>query len=215
MALEGAFETGPSQSAEAVTAAQSVWRRPLAVGGVAIAITSIVTGGLVAWTLWPTVASSPVNRFEYAVPADQGFRRVGRPVLALSPDGRYFVYNTDKGLYLRTMEELEARLISGTEEDLASPFVSPDGQSVAYWASAGSQLKRIAISGGAPVKIADAANPSGASWEADGTILFGQPKGIVRVSANGSSPEVVILAKENEAMYGPSYFRTATRCSSA
>ena len=36
----------------------------------------------------------------------------------MSPDGRRFVYNTGKGLYLRTMGELEARLIPGTEEDL-------------------------------------------------------------------------------------------------
>ena len=167
------------------------------------AATAIVATGLVAWSLWPSVEPQAVNRFEYALPADQVFRRVGRPVFALSPDGRRFVYNTAKGLYLRTMGELEARLISGTEEDLNGPFFSPDGQSVGYYAFAGSQLKRIAITGGAPVKIADVTNPFGASWGADGTILFGQRDGIMRVSAAGGTPELVIPAKEGEQVDSP------------
>ena len=74
---------------------------------------------------------------------------------------------------------------------------------MAYWAFAGNQLKRIAISGGAPVRIADAELPYGASWSADGTILFGQPTGIMRVSANGGTPELVIPAKEGEQVDSP------------
>src|SRR4030095_16158706 len=121
LALEGVFETAAPQVAPAVAGAQPVWRRPLAVAG-ATAIVAILVTALAAWSLWPTVAPPAVNRFEYALPADQGFRRVGRPVLALSPDGRRVVYNTGKGLYLRNMGELEARLISGTEEELTTPF---------------------------------------------------------------------------------------------
>lgn len=71
-----------------------------------------------------------VNRFEYAVPSDQVFWATGRPVVAVSPDGRQFVYNTGKGLYLRTMGELQARLISGIEEDRTNPFFSPDGETM-------------------------------------------------------------------------------------
>jgi eukaryotic-like serine/threonine-protein kinase len=202
LALEGVFETAAPQVAPAAAVAQPVWRRPLAVAG-ATAIVALLVTALAARSLWPTVAPPAVNRFEYALPADQGFTRLGRPVLALSSDGRRFVYNTAKGLYLRTMGELEARLISGTEEVLNTPFFSPDGQSVGYYAAAGNQLKRIAITGGAPVKIADAVNPFGASWGADGTILFGQPKGIMRVSANGGTPELVIPAKEGEQVDSP------------
>ena len=123
--------------------------------------------------------------------------------MAVSPDGRRFVYNTGKGLHLRTMGELQARLIPGTEEDLTSPFFSPDGQSVGFWAVAERQLKRIALSGGAPVRIAEATNPYGVSWEVDNTILFGQPKGIMRVSASGGTPELVIPAKEGEQVDSP------------
>ena len=101
------------------------------------------------------------------------------------------------------MGEREARLIPGTEEDLANPFFSPDGQSVAYWTAAGNQLQRIANTGGAPVVIADASNPFGASWGTDDTILFGQPEGILRVSTTGGNPQVVIPSAEGEQFDGP------------
>src|SRR5262245_27391372 len=201
LALDGAFETIGPQTPQAAVVARPLWRRVLP------AAAALVAGGLsvgfIAWSLWPTMEPKAVNRFEYAVPSDQVFRVPGAPVMAFSPDGRRFVYNTGKGLYLRTMGELPARLVSGTEEDLGNPFFSPDGQSVGYFVVAERQLKRIAISGGAPVKIADAEFPRGASWGADGTILFGAPKGIMRVSANGGMPELVVPAKEGEQVDSP------------
>ena len=127
LALEGAFETTAVQPPQLGPIAQPAWRRPLAVGAVT-AVVAVVGSGFVAWSLWPAIEPPAVNRFEYVLPTDQGFRRLGRPVLALSPDGRRFVYNTGKGLYLRTMGELQARLIPGTEEDLNSPFFSPSAQ---------------------------------------------------------------------------------------
>ena len=201
LAMEGAFETA-AQPAQSPAVAQPAWRRPLVVAAVT-AVVAVVGSAFAAWSLWPAIEPPAINRFEYVLPTDQAFRRLGRPVLALSPDGRQFVYNTGKGLHLRTMGELQARLIPGTEEDLNSPFFSPDGQSVAYFAFAGTQLKRIPISGGASVKIADATNLYGASWGTDGTILFGQPEGIMRVSANGGTPELVIPAREGEQVDSP------------
>ena len=199
LALDGAFETGASDIALSEAVTRRWRRRTLMVAGIA----AVVATGLTAWSLRPAVEPQAVNRFEYALPADRVFRRVGRPVFALSPDGRRFVYNTERGLYLRTMGELEARLISGSAEDLNGPFFSPDGQFVGYYAFAESQLKRIAITGGASVKIADVTNPFGASWAADGTILFGQPAGIMRVSAAGGTPELVIPANKGEQVDSP------------
>ena len=46
-------------------------------------------------------------------------------------------------------------------------------------------------------------NPSGISWALDDTILFGQSDGILRVSANGGTPELIIPATEGEQMDGP------------
>ena len=59
-----------------------------------------------------------------------------------------------------------------------------------YWSNTDGQLKKIAVSGGAPVTLCDATNPFGVSWGIDDTIVFGQPEGIMRVSANGGTPEL-------------------------
>ena len=66
----------------------------------------------------------------------------------------------------------------------------------------GGELKRIAISGGAPFVICAATNPYGISWAPDDTILFRQSDGILRVSADGGTPELVIRATEGEQMDG-------------
>ena len=198
LALEGAFETTVTQVAEAAAVAQPVWRQALPFTAVTAVVAVLVTG-LLGWSLWPVAEPQPVTQFAYPVPDDQTFRNVGRSVMALAPDGRSFVYNTLDGLYLRTMGELEARLIPGTEDALAHPFFSPDGQSVAYFSATGGELRRIAISGGAPVVITEVAgNLNGAMWGPDGTILFGQTDGIYRVPATGGTPALVIALEDGE-----------------
>jgi eukaryotic-like serine/threonine-protein kinase len=198
LALEGAFETAAPQIMQPAAIARPLWRRTLP--GAVAAVGAVLLSGLTAWSLWPT-AEPQVTRFEYTLPADQQFRNTGRAVIAFSRDGRRLVYNTGRGLYLRALDELEAHVIPGTEASLTSPFFSPDGQSVGYWQEG--QLKRSAVSGGAPVVISPADNPFGVSWETDDTILFGQAKGIMRVPASGGTPELVIPAKEGEHVHGP------------
>jgi len=125
-------------------------------------------------------------------------------VLTLSPNGRQFVYNASGGLHVRTMGELDARLIPGTELSSLSPSFSPDSQAVAYWDFDAGQLKRIAISGGAPVAVAEIPGLlTSLSWEADGTLLFAQDDGIYRVPATGGTLELVIPIPEGEFPFGP------------
>jgi tRNA A-37 threonylcarbamoyl transferase component Bud32 len=196
LALAGAFETA-APPAVAVAADRPAWRRALPVAA------GVLLTALAAWGLWPTPEPGVVNRFAHILPEGQRFRGTGRPVMALSRDGRSFVYNTDGGLYLRTMDAEGARLIRGTEAGLVNPCFSPDGRSVGYFDAVAGQLKRIDVAGGAPVVIAPATNPFGVSWEADGTVLFGQPEGILRVAAAGGTPAVVIEARNGERVFGP------------
>jgi hypothetical protein len=200
LALAGAFETAAPQ-AVAVAADRPAWRRALPAA--AALVGGVFLTALAAWHLWPVPEPGVVTRFAYVIPEGQVFRRTGRPVMALSRDGRSFVCNTAGGLYLRTMDAEGARLIRGTEADAANPFFSPDGRSVGYWDGAAGQLKRIELTGGAPVVIAPATLPSGVSWEPDDMILFGQRGGILRVAAGGGTPEVVIEARGGERVYGP------------
>ena len=68
------------------------------------------------------------------------------------------------------MGDMEARLIPGTQEALISPFFSPDGQWVAYFASEGQfagkgQLKKVPVTGGASITLCELTSfPNGQSW---------------------------------------------------
>jgi Tol biopolymer transport system component len=143
----------------------------------------------------------PVTRFSYDLPFNHELRSTSRPVLAVSPDGRQFVYNTTEGLYLRTMDQLEARLLPGTEEPLRVPIFSPDGRSDAFFQ--GGSLKRLPLSGSAPVVVCSVSRVIGASWAPDDTIFFAQSDGIMRVPANGGTPVLVVPAEEKEELDAP------------
>jgi eukaryotic-like serine/threonine-protein kinase len=148
-----------------------------------------IIAGVAVWKL-RTPEPRQVMRFDYELPEGQ---QLGGPGLAVSPDGKQFVYSTTKGLYMRSGEELTAKLIAGTEEVTQQPFFSPDGKSIGYFSVADRQLKKIAIGGGTPVALCAVTQLMGACWSADNAIVYGQFRGdIMRVSANGGTPESFI-----------------------
>ena len=202
LAMEGAFDSPTTSGAEPANEPRvPVWQRPMATASAVVVAAAIA--GLASWNLRPT-APQPVTTFSHELPSNHVLRQTNRPVLAVSPDGRQFAYNTLDGLYLRSMDALDARLLPGTEELLASPVFSSDGQSVAYFSGPDRQLKRVAISGGLPVALAArTAAPTAVSWARDGTIFFADDEGILRVSANGGTPELVIPAGERETLDSP------------
>ena len=155
---EGALQEGSNQGGKSVPT-----RLVLAIASVLIAACIFL------WKPWSSIPSNlmagpnPVTRFDYEIPEEQlPLRNKGRPVLAVSPDGRSFVYNGRNGLYLRTLDDLAAQRIPGTETSHTNPSFSPDAQSIVY--KQGRQLMRIAVSGGAPKEICPADNPFGISW---------------------------------------------------
>ena len=149
-----------------------------------------VLGGVAGWVLKPA-APLALIRFDHELPAGQALQPSDRAVaIAFSPDGSRFLYNTTDGFYVRTLDSTDAILLSGTAVSLRSPVFSPDGQWVVYWS--GGQIRKIAITGGAPIALSDSQNPLGISWASDGTILFGTNAGIMRVSANGGTPDLIV-----------------------
>ena len=170
----------------------------------AAVVLSALTAGVAVWNLRPTEPQPPAARFYHELPDGQAFTRVGRPLVAVSPDGSQIVYVANNQLYLRNLDEMAARPIQGTDEGPDNPFFSPDGEWVGYFSSSDAQLKKIAPIGGASMTLCDARGPSGASWGSDDIIVYSQTEGIMRVSANGGTPELVIPAETApELMHGP------------
>jgi eukaryotic-like serine/threonine-protein kinase len=166
----------------------------------ACVILAAVITGLAVWNLKPTPPSEPkqVIRFDYELPAGQQFNRNAAGAIvyqfAVSPDGSKFAYRTTEGLYLRSVETLDARLIAGTDKDSVFPFFSPDGQWLGYFSQSDQKLRKVAISGGAPIVLCDISAITGnASWNSDNTIVYTDTAhGIMRVPANGGTPETLI-----------------------
>ena len=126
LALDGAFEVPSTHVPLHASVAEPAWRRAIPV--VLTAIAAVLVTGLSAWRLWPSAQPQPTNRFDYVVPDNQTLANVTqRAVIAISPDGRSFVYQAMEGLYVRSLEDLQPRLIRGTAGNLNSPFFSPDG----------------------------------------------------------------------------------------
>jgi serine/threonine protein kinase len=161
-----------------------------------------IIAGIAVWKLKPA-ESRQVMRFEYELPEGRQFSNLAwQPSLVISPDGRQIVYSTPEGLYLRSLDELNAKLIAGTEGDTRQPFFSPDGQWIGYFSPADRQLKKIAVSGGAPVTLCSISPLFGASWSADNTIVYGQAPGdIMRVSANGGTPKSLGKTKSGGSLF--------------
>jgi serine/threonine-protein kinase len=200
LALEGAFDTTASAAPVlALAPPRPLWRRALPLAGAVLA--TALVAALAAWRLWPAAAPAPVTRFSHVLP-DGPTLRLGRNAVAVSPDGRRFVYNSRSGLVLRSLGALSAHVIPGLEGQIVHPFFSPDGQWIGFFQ--GGQLKRIAIGGGAPVVIGPVPGAIwGASWGADGTILIGGTGGISRVPASGGTPTVVIPERSGERLRTP------------
>jgi eukaryotic-like serine/threonine-protein kinase len=125
----------------------------------------------------------------------------GPPIL--SPDGASLAFAATGAdgkieLWVRPMNSMEARKLSGTEGAIF-PFWSPDGRSLAFFAD--SKLKMVDISGGYAAVVCDAPFGRGGAWGPDGTIVFAAntESPLVRVSASGGTP--VPLTKIDTTQY--------------
>ena len=113
------------------------------------------------------------------------------------------VYVANLQLYRRSIGELEAQPILGTNLLAIYPVFSPDGGSIAFYAGSDGTLKQIPVSGGTPATIARAGPPFGMSWGEDGIVFGGGPDGILRVSPKGGAPEQLVSVDADQLAHGP------------
>ena len=124
--------------------------------------------------------------------ADTAPLGVGRRSLALSPDGTHLAFVVDRDgtsqLYLRRMDEFEARPLDGTE-GATGPFFSPDGQWIGFLTE--TKIMKVSIRGGTPQALTEAGNVYGAAWGPDDVIVFAEREGqqLSMVSADGGEKQ--------------------------
>jgi serine/threonine-protein kinase len=193
------------ESAAVAPARVPMWRRIMPYAPMLLVTAAIATYAGFAFRPEP---SRPLVRFLITLPEGELFSSTGRHAVAISPAGTHIAYSAKERLNLRPLDQMESLPVRGTEGSAIantagrSPFFSPDGQWLGFWQNG--QLKKVAVSGGAPVALCAADNPFGVSWGADDTIVFGQgAKGIMRVSGAGGTPELVVKVDAGQTAHGP------------
>jgi eukaryotic-like serine/threonine-protein kinase len=119
--------------------------------------------------------------------------------LALSPDGRKLAFCATSPtaarawngaqIFVRLLDAAEPVPLAGTE-GAYSPFWSPDGASIAFFAEG--RLKKVSLAGGPPAPICEVARPGTGTWGKNGVILFSVwgsgPLALQQVPASGGKP---------------------------
>jgi eukaryotic-like serine/threonine-protein kinase len=194
---------GGSQVSSVPTAAakgiRSLGRRTVPLIAVSAFIAAVIVG-VTAWNLKPAPSQpKPVSRLTITLPPGEQLAALDSPAIALSPDGTELAYVAIHGgsrqIYLRALDNIESRPVTGTE-GANSPFFSPDGQWLGFFASG--KLMKVSVSGGAAVILGDAGDPHGASWGSQGMIVFSpSTAGVLqRMSdAGGTSQPLTRLGK--------------------
>ncbi|HSF17430.1 MAG TPA: protein kinase, partial [Vicinamibacteria bacterium] len=163
----------------------------LAIAGAAIA------GALASFLLVrPTPPPRAVQRFSINLPPGDEFLVGGieGPLVAISPDGSDVVYagvrNGEAQLFLRPVDRDLAEPIAGTRNG-RMPFFSPDGEWIGF--SAGRELKKVAVLGGAPVTLVqmEGADHLGGTWTRDGRI-FASIDGLLIWISEGGGPSTTL-----------------------
>jgi Tol biopolymer transport system component len=152
-------------------------RKRLIIGAVfVLAIVLAVTG--TALLRASRTVDGPLTRFSVDLGPDAlpGFNLTA----AISPDGRRLVFPTrgpdgKQRLASRLLDQARATLLPGTENG-SDPFFSPDGQWIGF--TAGTELKKISVEGGAPVTLVAGAIMPGAAWNRDGIIITALGTGV-------------------------------------
>jgi serine/threonine-protein kinase len=193
--LKWVAEGGSVAAPSAEPAPGPATRERLAWTAIVLALAGVAVWGLLQGA--PSVAR-PTSRLVIELPRDQRLADTSfsfAAPMALSPDGTQLVYAATRGgppqLYLRSLGRFDAEPIAGTEGG-TSPFFSPDGQWLGFFA--GGRLQKVPRSGGTPQPICEAPSyiGNGITWGADGTIIFAQSLGgLARVSAEGGHPETL------------------------
>src|SRR5262245_24483156 len=172
------------------------------VGIVAILVAAIVV--VLSYFRRPTTTEIQATRFYISAPESTSFSGASD---FISPDGRRIVFtavNKDgkRQLWIRSLDILEAQVLPGTEDGVQA-FWSPDSRFIGFFS--GPKLKKIEVSGGPAITLADAVSNHGGAWSRDGMIIFGPSPGgpLYRMSSAGgpATPVTALDTSRNETIH--------------
>ncbi|HYL34460.1 MAG TPA: winged helix-turn-helix domain-containing protein [Bryobacteraceae bacterium] len=197
---DGVAEQTPAAEPALITKPARSTRRWLLGVAEGIALAAMVTAGVWWWRGSRVTPLRPLIRLEAAIPPETPLATNNDGgMLAISPDGTRLALtlrDTDGKIrvHTRLLRDNQLTPLAGTENAF-SPFFSPDGQWIGFFADR--KLKKIPFLGGGAVTLSDAPTPGGASWGDDGNIVFtaSQIMGLTRVSDRGI-PAPLINLKE-------------------
>ena len=190
LAMEGIFETAGDQQPKTVA---SPLRRRTVVGLMSVtALVSLMVGSV--WDASPRseLRDQMVRRASILLPVSASWPVTGHKI-TISADGATVVFSLtvdgDRQLYLRETSGMEVAPIPGTER-ASSPILSPDGQDIAFFRNG--QLLQVSVNGGRATVICDCeAFQSTGTWADDDTLVIGSREGLLRVSAEGGTADLL------------------------
>jgi serine/threonine-protein kinase len=184
-----------------------VTARALVVPAVAALIALALGAGVTRWLTGATSSVAPsLARVMITLPPGQALEKGRFSPVVISPDGRLLAYAAAVGggqthLYLRALDELEARPIPASDGATA-PFFSSDGRWLAFYADR--SLKKVSMAGGVPLTIGETPPIWSATWNGP-TIVFATTlasSGLWQVSADGGEPVQITSPKQGETQHG-------------
>jgi serine/threonine protein kinase/Tol biopolymer transport system component len=182
-AIAAPKDSGVTQAAPASTS-----KLPWAVAA-AVTIIAVVTSG----ALWRSTRPieqplRPLVRLDVDLGPDVSLGSVAGADAIISPDGTRLVYVSQGRLFTRRLDQTNATELQGTQGAF-SPFFSPDGQWVAFFAQA--KLKKVSVDGGEAIALCDAnASATGGSWGEDGNVIaaLNNNAGLSQIPSAGGAP---------------------------
>lgn len=171
--------------------------RRTAISALSGAAAGAAATGIFAISRYRGATPRNLTRFAITIPDGEVLVPSFNKRVAISPDGTRIAFNTNSpgldNFYLRSLSELESRRVKDVSGGAA--FFSPDGRWVGFFLTkAPTCVRKLAVSGGAPVTVCASDSFSGATW-ADGDIIYfvaENPGGIVSVPAAGGQPKEVV-----------------------
>ena len=154
--------SGLSSSASATVPIRIAGARRRGVSLLAIALLLLLLGALIT-IIWRSRNSGSAQttitptRIALALASDERLAPLHIPAFCLSPDGSQLAYTANRlgiqQLFLRKLDTLQGIPLPGTEGAHGSPFFSPDGQWIGFFAHG--KLRKIAVRGGEPIALTD------------------------------------------------------------